>query len=42
MTKSKQKAEEVIKAIKSGQSLDDIILRLTSTTDEWHNISASA
>jgi hypothetical protein len=42
MTKSKQKAEEVIKALKKGERINDVIARLTSSTEEWHNVSSSA
>lgn len=42
MSKSKRKADEVLAALRNGDKLDSIISRISSSTDEWHSISASA
>lgn len=42
MSKSKEKASEIIAAIKNKESLDNIKSRLSSSSLEWNNISSSA
>ena len=41
MTKSKRKADEVIKALNRGDDLQQVINLVASSTSEWHAISSS-
>ena len=42
MSKFKQKADEIIKSIKNGESIDSLKSRLASTEDDWHRFSSKA
>jgi hypothetical protein len=42
MTVAKQKAEQIIKAVESGESIQSIESRLATTPDEWHRFSSKA